>query len=589
MKMNQKMKKSVCALLLMIAGAMSASAIPAHPRPVDIRQSDGTTLTLKLVGDEFHHYSATTDDYTVLQRGNGDYVYAVQSGERIAPSSVIAHNPQMRSASEMKMVSGLQKGLTDKAAVAQGMRMRSNRDKLMAPARTDYQNFRGLVVLIEYTDRSFTYGNDYFDDMMNKENYTGYYSSGGYFVPCTGSARDYYHDNSMGVFDPQFDVVGPVLVDYSSTTPQGYDNCGDIFVSAIDQLDSSVDFSQYDGDGDGIVDMIYFIVAGYTANFSGNNSGYLWPHQFYMYYYTDELYDGVYLGRYSCSGEIYGWEYYGYTDPDGIGTIVHEFTHALGLADLYDTDYGTNGAANDPGEWDVMSGGSYLNESRTPAGFSIWERYRLGFAEPEQITEKRAGYTLEPVNTSNKGYWIQSPNENEFFMIENRQQTGWDAYLPGHGMLVTRVEYDEDRWWENTINIYSYHMLYQLLRAGNSSESSDSDPFPGTNGVTSLNNLTTPSLKTWSGLDCEFGIANIAENDGIITFGVVNGDGTAPAHGFDLGDVNHDGSVNIADVTALIDYLLGNEDGVCTECADVNNDVTINIADVTGLIDMLLS
>ena len=255
MKMNQKMKKSVCALLLMIAGAMSASAIPAHPRPVDIRQSDGTTLTLKLVGDEFHHYSATTDGYTVLQRGNGDYVYAVQSGERIAPSSVIAHNPQMRSATELKMVSSLQKGLTDKATVAQGMRMRSNRDKLMAPARTDYQNFRGLVVLIEYTDRSFTYGNDYFDDMMNKENYTGYYSSGGYFVPCTGSARDYYHDNSMGVFDPQFDVVGPVLVDYSSTTPQGYDNCGDIFVSAIDQLDSSVDFSQYDGDGDGRVDL----------------------------------------------------------------------------------------------------------------------------------------------------------------------------------------------------------------------------------------------------------------------------------------------------------------------------------------------
>ena len=589
MKMNQKMKKSVCALLLMIAGAMSASAIPAHPRPVDIRQSDGTTLTLKLVGDEFHHYSATTDGYTVLQRGNGDYVYAVQSGERIAPSSVIAHNPQMRSATELKMVSSLQKGLTDKAAVAQGMRMRSNRDKLMAPARTDYQNFRGLVVLIEYTDRSFTYGNDYFDDLLNQENYTGYYSSEGYFVPCTGSARDYYHDNSMGVFDPQFDVVGPVQVNYSCTAPQGYNNCDDIFVSAIDQIDSSVDFSQYDGDGDGVVDMIYFIVAGYTANFSGNNSGYLWPHQYYMFYYTDDQYDGVYLGRYSCSGEIYGWEYYGYTDPDGIGTIVHEFSHALGLADLYDTDYGTNGAAKDPGEWDVMSGGSYLNESRTPAGFSIWERYRLGFAEPEQITEKHAGYRLEPVNTSNQGYWIQSPNENEFFMIENRQQTGWDAYLPGHGMLVTRVEYDEDRWWENTINIYSYHMLYQLLRAGNSSESSDSDPFPGTNGVTSLNNLTTPSLKTWSGLDCEYGIANIAENDGIITFGVVNGDGTAPVHGYDLGDVNHDGSIDVADVTRLIDYILGAENGICLDCADVNNDVEVNIADVTALIDMLLN
>ena len=132
-------------------------------------------------------------------------------------------------------------------------------------------------------------------------------------------------------------------------------------------------------------------------------------------------------------------------------------------------------------------------------------------------------------------------------------------------------------------------MLYQLLRAGNSSESSDSDPFPGTNGVTSLNNLTTPSLKTWSGLDCEYGIANIAENDGIITFGVVNGDGTAPVHGYDLGDENHDGSIDVADVTRLIDYILGAENGICLDCADVNNDVEVNIADVTALIDMLLS
>ena len=589
MQMYQKMMKSVCVLVLMLAGTLSVGAVPAHPRPVDIKQSDGTVLTVKLVGDEFHHYSSTTDGYTVVQRSNGDYVYAVELGARLVPSTVIAHNPQMRDATEQRMVSGLQKGLTDKISMAQGTRMRSNRDQLMAPAKTDYQHFRGLVVLIEYTDRSFTYGNEYFDDMMNQENYTGYYSSEGYFVPCTGSARDYYFDNSMGVFDPQFDVVGPVRVNYSCTTPQGTNNCDDIFVSAIDQIDSSVDFSQYDGDGDGVVDMIYFIVAGYTANFSGNNSGYLWPHQYYMYYYTYNQYDGVYLGRYSCSGEIYGWEYYGYTDPDGIGTIVHEFSHALGLMDLYDTDYGTNGAANDPGDWDVMSGGSYLNDSRTPAGFSIWERYRLGFAEPEQITEKRAGYTLEPVNTGNVGYWIQSPNENEFFMIENRQNTGWDAYLPGHGMLVTRVEYDSDRWWRNTINIYSYHMLYQLLRAGNSSESSASDPFPGTAGVTSLNNLTTPSLKTWSGLDCELGLANITETDGIITFDVVNGDGTAPDHGYDLGDVNHDGSINISDVTMLIDYMLDDGNDVCPVCADINSDGTINIADLTALIDMMLS
>jgi len=582
-------KRCAWVLASVILGTLAASAVPAHPRPMDVMQSDGSKLTLRLVGDEFYHFTMTIDGYTVLERANGDYVYAVQSGSQLIPSDVMAHNPQMRSSHELKMVSTLQKGMTDQTSIARGKLMRSNRDKLMAPRRTDYQHFRGLVVLIEYTDRSFTYGNSYFDDMMNQENYTGYYSSEGYFVPCTGSARDYYHANSMGVFDPQFDIAGPVLVNYSSTTPQGYNNVDGIFVSAIEALDSSIDFSQYDGDGDGIVDMIYFIVAGYTANFTGNNSGYLWPHQYYMYYYTSKQYDNVYLGRYSCSGEIYGWEDYGYTDPDGIGTIVHEFTHALGIMDLYDTDYGTNGAANDPGEWDVMSGGSYLNDSRTPAGFSIWERYRLGFAEPEQITEMKAGYTLEPVNTSNQGYWIQSPNENEFFMIENRQKTGWDAYLPGHGMLVARVEYDEDQWWNNTINADASHMYYELLRAGNGVGASDSDPFPGTNNVTALNNLTTPSLRTWSGLDCDYGLNNIAENNGIITFGVVNGDGTSPGHGYELGDVNHDGFINIADVTSLIDYLLNSEIAVCSICADVVNDGEINIADVTALIDMLLT
>ena len=582
-------KKFLCMCFFVVAGVMTASAIPAHPRPMDVTQSDGSKLTVRLVGDEFYHRTMTTDGYTLLQLSNGDYVYAVESGSTLVASDVVAHNPMMRNASELRMLSKLQKGLTDKTLAARGKSLHSTRDQMNVDIRTDYMDFRGLLILINFNDRTFNYGNDYFEDMMNMKDYMGFYRTDGSFVSCTGSARDYYYQNSMGLFEPQFDVVGPVPVNYSCTYPQGTSwAVGDIFVAAVNALDPSIDFSRYDGDGDGIVDMIYFVVAGYTSNFSGNNSGYLWPHQFYMYYFTDQQYDGVYLGRYSCSGEVYGWEDYGYTDPDGIGTICHEFTHALGLMDLYDTNYDQDGQANDPDEWDIMAGGCYMNSSRTPVGFSLWERYRLGFAEPEEISEKRAGYYLLPLNTSNTGYWLPSPNGNEIFMLENRQQTGWDTYLPGHGMLITRIEYYRSRWSSNTINADADHMFYEILRAGNGFGSNSNDPFPGTDHVTEINNLTTPNLMTWDGQANEFGINNISEKDAIITFGVVNGDGTAPEHGFELGDVNHDQSVTIKDVTNLIDYLLGGGVDICTVCADVNCNGEVSIADVTALIDMLL-
>ena len=582
-------KKFLCACVFVIAGVLTTLAIPAHPRPIDVTQSDGSKLTVRLVGDEFYHRTMTTDGYTLMQRSNGDYVYAVESGSTLVPSDVIAHNPMMRNASELKMLSKLQKGLTDKTLIAQGQAIHASRDQRNASTRTDYQNFRGLLILINFNDRTFNYGYDFFNAAMNQENYTGFYRTDGSFVSCTGSARDYYYDNSMGLFEPQFDVVGPVTVNYSCTDPQGTSwTVGNIFVAAVNALNPTVDFSRYDGDGDGEVDMLYFVVAGYTANYSGNNSGYLWPHQYYMYYYTSQQYDGVYLGRYSCSGEIYGWEAYGYTDPDGIGTICHEFTHALGLMDLYDTNYAQDGQANDPAEWDLMAGGCYMNYSRTPVGFSLWERYRLGFADPEEIDEKRTGYSLQPLNTSNTGYWLPSPNGNEIFMLENRQKTGWDAYLPGHGLLITRVEYYRSRWSSNTINADASHMYYEILRAGNGFGANSNDPFPGTDHVTEINNLTTPNLMTWDGQANEYGLTNIAENNRIITFDVVNGDGTTPQHGFEVGDVNHDQSVTIKDVTILIDYLLGSTQDICIVCADVNGNSEVSIADVTALIDMLL-
>ena len=332
----------------------------------------------------------------------------------------------------------------------------------------------------------------------------------------TGSVRDYFYDNSYQIFDPVFDVVGPVTVNYSCTYPQSTSRADVIFNAALDSIDATVDFNDYDTDGDGEVDMVFFLVAGYSANYSGNNENYLWPHMYYLYWTPPH--DGVSFGLYACSTEIAGWENY-WTDINGIGTFCHEFGHVLGLPDLYDTDYsGSGGESRNPGDWSIMAGGSGDNFGRNPVGYSLYERYALGFADPIVI-DSGAEITLPPLDESNQGYRLNTPNKNEFFLIENRQRGKWDKFLPGQGMMIARVDStNENIWWMNEVNCNPSHMYYELLRANYIGQDSEHDPFPGASGVTSITNFTKPSLLTWDKKFNDYAIFDIAENEGMITF-----------------------------------------------------------------------
>lgn len=315
-------------------------------------------------------------------------------------------------------------------------------------------------------------------------------------------------------------MVGPVKIDYSQYYVNSTSNASTIVKAAVNAADSLVNYADYDRDGDGAVDMVYFIFAGAGSNFSGNDSRLIWPHASTM----SVRLDGVNLGRYACSTELYGKE--ASQIIDGIGTVCHEFSHVLGLPDEYDTDYASSGGQSiHPAKWSVMASGSYLNQSRTPVGYSLYERYSLLFATPEVI-EGDGSYTLNALNTSNSGYRINSAIDDEFFIIENRQQTRWDEYLPGHGMLIFRVDStDVDIWEENDINVNPSHNYYELLRATPQTSSSgtvtdsEGDPFPGSGNVTAINNSTTPSISSWTGLATSTIISNITESsDGVITF-----------------------------------------------------------------------
>ena len=537
-------------LLTMLLGAASLWAVPAHPGTRKVQQPDGTYVTIRLRGDEWCHFNTTADGYSVVQDDRGYYVYAEKKDGSLQATAHVAHDEDDRTASEREYLSAVKKYQTP-AIPDQVQQLRSKiqlrQQQTLASRRSqmydyDYNKFKGLIILVQFNDREFS-REDYpeiLDDMVNKENYTGFGNQ-----RYTGSVRDYFSDNSGGKFQPQFDVVGPVTIDYSQYDCQGGYQWGDagydrwrtfrITMAAIDAADSEVDFSQYDGDGDGKADLVFFIFAGYGSNYEGNDKGLWWP-QRSMFIDPDNVWndvkrDGVLLEDYASSVELYGLSSWSQKIIDGIGTICHEFSHVLGLPDFYDTNYGNDGKneSDHPGLWSLMSGGSYENYSRTPVGYSLFERWAVGFLDSDpQVISKEGCYRLDPLPTSYAGYRLNTPVKNEYFLFENRQKSAskWDAALPGSGMLVHRVDLTNMNVWQNnTVNADPDHNYYEVVRAHGvqSAGSSASDVFPGTGRtpVHQLLNSTSPAnLLTHSGKPNQFGLINIEMNNGVITFDV---------------------------------------------------------------------
>lgn len=543
-------KKLTMIALAMLLTSASALARPATKGIVNATQPDGTTVGLRLIGDEYHHYNTTSDGYALVKDARGYYVYAQLNADgRLVPTTLIAHDAEARSAQELAFLqqTGRLTPQPSKQAVQLKQQNAASRRKALAANRANrynYANFKGLVILVEYNDCQFTYDNysEIMSHMINDDNYTGTNETN--FndftthrrITCTGSMRDYFRDSSNGIFVPTFDIVGPVQINrsqYYSGVESESDPDGkglrsmQLMIDACTAADSQVNFKDYDTDNDGVVDMIYFIFSGLPSYIQGNDPRLLWPHQSDLSYMRTRK-DGVRLGRYACSTELFGYQDYNWSVLEGIGTMCHEFSHVLGLPDFYDTGNQYDGTCVDPGEWSVMANGADFETGRRPCGYSLFERYALGFATPQLITEP-GHYELEDLSQSNAGYRIDTPQKNEYFILENRQLTKWDAKLPGHGMLVFRVDSTNVYAWEyNSVNDDPDHPYYEVVRAKGPQTSyygtygAPSDPFPGTGNVSNLDNLTTPaSLRSWAGKNCALGLSSIAEsNSGVISFDV---------------------------------------------------------------------
>lgn len=532
------MKKIIIFSLLVVCFVQTTFAIPAYPKPLKVKQADGSWLTIQMRGDEHGHYVLTSDGIPlVFNARQENYEYADWKDGKVQASGIKAVEASERTAKVKAFVESLDKSAIleffKRARLQQLQQTLSSRRNASLKAGSNPQkeklnNFptigevHSLVILVQFADTKFsTVGSDayqFFNNMLNEPGFT--YSNG-----ANGSARDFYLNSSNGRFQPQFDVIGPV------TLPEKYSYYGANQGSSVDNparleqfvreactlADPLVDFSQYDHNQDGYIDNIYFFYAGKGEADSGDGNA-IWPHSAY---YSDMAKDaglsetslklnGVEVGNYTCSNEINGTLIT--PQPAGIGTFVHEFGHVLGLADHYDVNYGITTFA--PGSFDTMAQASYNNNGNTPAAFSAYERACLGWLD---LTVLKNGVdslnVLPDLNDSNKAYVVPvgGTNDEEYFIMENRQKKGWDAFIPGHGMLLWHIDYDAKAWEKNELNITGTHQRVDIVEADNklSDNTRAGDPFPGTSNVTQCN------LTSWAGGKV-MSLDDIEEKDGII-------------------------------------------------------------------------
>lgn len=510
----------ISAMLLMAATIL---AIPAKRIKRTLTLSDGTKVEATLRGDERVHYYETEDGR------------CFQTSLDKAPREVKKSEIQERLRAKIQQANSrrLSRAASRKAKWGEETNPISGKKK-------------GLVILVNFSDKKMVISRDNFIDVFNCENY----KQNGF----AGSVHDYFYSCSYGQFDLSFDVVGPYTV---SQTMQYYgkndEDENDMYpakmvAEAIKLADNDVNYKDYDWDGNGEVDQVYVIYAGYAES-QGADENTIWPHEFELSsagHWGDgpgALYlDGVRIDTYACSSELTGIKG---SKIDGIGTACHEFSHCMCIPDLYDVE-GSNFGMD---SWDVMDYGSYNNGGYCPAAYTSYERMYCGWLTPIELTDPTSitempALTQEPVayRITNEG------NKNEYYLLENRQYNGFDTYGKGHGMLVLHVDFNSSIWINNEVNTTASRQRLTIIPADNvcSHSSLSGDPFPGTARKTELTDNSTPAATLYSANKdgrkrMGHPITNISETDGLISFDFDGGSLIPAPIAMDVFEVNANG------------------------------------------------
>ncbi|MDE5807741.1 MAG: M6 family metalloprotease domain-containing protein [Muribaculaceae bacterium] len=411
--------KKLLGASLLLFSSVPAFSVPAYPGLLTVKQDDGSTLTIRRVGDEYHNIVVSEDGYALLyNKDTRNYEYAQLSDSKLMSSGIAAANAESRSVKATEFLKGIDREAIEKkfsadwaAAKSKAEAPRKGKAGASKIVRNNYNvpttgDRDVLVILVDFKDRKFSDFEEmpdpaaYYDKFFHQEGFSEY--------GCHGSAYEFYYKSSLGKYRPNFHVLGPIQVSggYADYAGNGGSSLTYTLIKEVVPLADKmydIDFSIFDTDGDGLVDNVYCLYAGYgQADSPVTNS--IWPHSYNLGAVHAEFeVDGVTINRYTVSQQLNGVS----KVPVGIGTFVHEFGHVLGLADHYNNSSSFGNPTNNVGNWDLMSAGSYNNDQNCPAPFSAFERYSLGWYEPEVLDPKEAKKIMvSPYMEEGKAYRV---------------------------------------------------------------------------------------------------------------------------------------------------------------------------------------
>lgn len=497
------MKRLFSFCFLILFAISQSCAVPVKSEWQTFTQPDGSRIMLLPVGDEFVHYFITKDSIpVVIDSENSMACYAKLSDGHLFSSGIMAHEASIRTRNDFLAIS-----LTpEKIEIDDIWRKKHGRWQCALAERRQGKNIainhkakafsfgdrtptigekKGIIILVDFPNGQFTPQHDhaFYDAMINKKGYTDELGH-------IGSVRDYFYDQSYGLFNPSFDVLGPVTMshNYEYYGKDGVDidvKIGELIEEACLALDEKVDFSQYDWNGDGEVDQVFFIYAGKGQATYPSNSNLIWPHMSSLSAMLGRTItaDGVTINTYACCNERYGT----YDRAMGIGTICHEFSHCLGLPDTYDTVGGYATGSGLPGKFDLMASGNYngpYGKGEIPASFTAYGKYLAGWLQYKELRESQDISNLASSLDADDAYIIYNDaHEDEYYVIENRQKTSWDTYIPTAGLTLLHIDFNTEAWENNEINANNSLLLMTYLMSAPGANPKYTFPYNGVNSV----------------------------------------------------------------------------------------------------------